>query len=255
MSSAIEQSFDRNVLSLRFNRPEKKNALTLAMYDALTAAMRDADGRDDVRVLLLSGSGDTFTSGNDLVDFASNPPAGEDSPVMRFLFAMQALAKPVIAAVDGLAVGVGATMLLHCDLVYASDRARFQMPFVNLGLCPENAATLLLPLRAGALLANELVMFGDLFDARTAHEAGLVNRIVPAAELMSVARERAGVLATKPPAALRATKRLMRESAGTAVVEAIQREAKVFAERLASAEAQEAFTAFFEKRKPDFSRF
>ena len=255
MSSAIEQSFDRNVLSLRFNRPEKKNALTLAMYDALVAAMRDAEGRDDVRVLLLSGSGGTFTSGNDLADFAANPQAGEDSSVMRFLFAMQALSKPVVAAVDGLAVGVGATMLLHCDLVYAADRARFLMPFVNLGLCPENAASLLLPLRAGGLLANELLLFGEPFDAKTAQEAGLVNRIVPAAEVLAIAQERAAALATKPPAALRATKRLLKEAQGTSVVEAIQREAKVFAERLSSPEAQEAFTAFFEKRKPDFSRF
>ena len=255
MPSAIEQSFDQSVLTLTFNRPEKKNALTLAMYEALAAAMRDAEARDDVRVLLLTGSGGAFTSGNDLADFAANPQAGEGSPVMQFLLTMQALAKPVIAAVDGLAVGVGATMLLHCDLVYASDRSRFQLPFVNLGLCPENAATLLLPQRAGALLANELLLFGEPFDARTAQEAGLVNRVIPPAELLAVARERAGALAAKPPAAIRATKRLLREAHGGAAVAAIHREAKVFAERLSSPEAQEAFTAFFEKRKADFSRF
>ncbi|MGQ0507819.1 MAG: enoyl-CoA hydratase [Myxococcaceae bacterium] len=255
MTEPIQTSFDQSLFSIRFNRPEKKNALTLAMYDQLVAALKEADRRDDVRVVHLSGNGDTFTSGNDLADFAANPPTGEDSPVFRFLLALAAFRKPVVASVDGIAIGIGSTLLLHCDLVYASDRAKFSLPFVNLALCPEGASSLLLPARAGALLANELLLLGEPFDAATAVRAGLANRVVPAAELTKVSQERCQALAAKPPAALRDTKALMRQAQGEGIRAALTREGALFMSRLQSEEAQEAFGAFLEKRKPDFSKF
>ncbi len=250
----LQTSLEGGVYSVRFNRPQKKNALTLAMYDALCAALKDASERPEARVLCLSGNGECFTSGNDLADFAGNPPTGEDSPVFRYLLALAAFEKPLVAAVDGVAVGVGVTMLLHFDLVYASDRARFSLPFINLAVVPEGASTLLLPARAGALLANELFLFGEPFDAATAQSARLVNKVVPAAQLAPHVQERCAALAAKPRAAVAATKKLLREANGDAVLATLRREGAIFMERVQSPEALEAFTAFFEKRKPDFSK-
>ncbi len=255
MSDHLESSVEQGIYSVRLNRPAKKNALTLAMYEGLAAALKDAEKRADVRVLWLSGNGDCFTAGNDLMDFAGNPPTGEDSPVIQFLLALAAFSKPLVASVDGSAIGIGSTLLLHCDVVYASDRAKFSLPFVNLALCPEAASSLLLPARAGALRASELLLFGEPFDGAAAVAAGLVTRVVPAGELAAYTKSRCEALAAKPPAALRATKRLMKEPGQASVLEALKREAGVFIERLQSPEAQEAFTAFMEKRKPDFSQF
>jgi enoyl-CoA hydratase/carnithine racemase len=240
---------------IRMNRPEKKNALTMAMYTAFAEAIRAADGDAGVRVILIEGAGDAFTAGNDLQDFLAHAPQGGPRPVLDFLQVFSHAAKPIVAAVHGVAVGVGTTMLAHCDLVYAAEGARFSMPFVNLGLCPENASSFLLPSICGYQRAAELLMFGEPFDAAKAREVGLVNAVVPLAELGATATAAAEKLAAKPPASLRLTKRLLRRAWMPEIEAALDAESKAFAERLSSPEAKEAFTAFFEKRAPDFSRF
>jgi enoyl-CoA hydratase/carnithine racemase len=240
---------------IRMNRPEKKNALTMAMYTAFAEAIRAADGDAGVRVILIEGAGDAFTAGNDLQDFLAHAPQGGPRPVLDFLQVFSHAAKPIVAAVHGVAVGVGTTMLAHCDLVYAAEGARFSMPFVNLGLCPENASSFLLPSICGYQRAAELLMFGEPFDAAKAREVGLVNAVVPLAELGATATAAAQKLAGKPPASLRLTKRLLRRAWLPEIEAALAEESKAFAERLSSPEAKEAFTAFFEKRAPDFSRF
>ena len=240
---------------IRMNRPEKKNALTTAMYTAFAEAIRAADGDAGVRVILIEGAGDAFTAGNDLQDFLAHAPQGGPRPVLDFLQVFSHAAKPIVAAVHGVAVGVGTTMLAHCDLVYAAEGARFSMPFVNLGLCPENASSFLLPSICGYQRAAELLMFGEPFDAAKAREVGLVNAVVPLAELGATAAAAAQKLAGKPPASLRLTKRLLRRAWLPEIEAALAEESKAFAERLSSPEAKEAFTAFFEKRAPDFSRF
>jgi enoyl-CoA hydratase/carnithine racemase len=243
------------VRTIRMNRPEKKNALTTAMYTAFAEAIRVADGDPGVRVMLIEGAGDAFTAGNDLQDFLAHAQQDGPRPVLDFLQVFSHAAKPIVAAVHGVAVGVGTTMLAHCDLVYAAEGARFSMPFVNLGLCPENASSFLLPSICGYQRAAELLMFGDAFDAAKAREVGLVNAVVPLAELGATAAAAAQKLATKPPASLRLTKRLLRRAWMPEIEAALDAESKAFAERLSSPEAKEAFTAFFEKRAPDFSRF
>ena len=240
---------------IRMNRPEKKNALTTAMYTAFAEAIRAADADAAVRVMLVEGAGDAFTAGNDLQDFLAHAPQGGPRPVLDFLQVFSHAAKPIVAAVHGVAVGVGTTMLAHCDLVYAAEGARFSMPFVNLGLCPENASSFLLPSICGYQRAAELLMFGEPFDAAKAREVGLVNAVVPLAELGATATAAAEKLAGKPPASLRLTKRLLRRAWMPEIEAALDAESKAFAERLSSPEAKEAFTAFFEKRAPDFSRF
>ncbi len=242
------------VLHLALDRPEKKNALTRAMYAALADALVDAAAKPSVRAVVLSGSGGVFTAGNDLGDFLQAPPTGPDSPVFRFLTAAVSFPKPLIAAVAGPAIGIGTTILLHCDLAYAAPDALFKMPFVDLGLVPEAASSLLLPRLAGPARAAELLMFGEAFSAETAREIGLVNAIV-ADDVTGHALDRARTLALKPPAALRQTKALLRLVTADAVGDTLAHEGSLFVERLASPEAQEAFTAFFEKRSPDFSRF
>jgi len=242
------------VLHVTIARPEKKNALTLEMYDALTDALARA-AEPDVRVVLLAGEGGVFTAGNDLSDFVANPPSGPDSPVFRFLESISTFEKPILAAVAGPAVGIGTTVLLHCDLVYAAPGARFALPFVNLGLCPEAASSYLLPLAVGMPRAAEWLLFGEPFSAEEALEAGLINAIVPEEELLTHAAARAEALAAKPPASVRLTKRFLRAGHAEAVRQAMHAEAEAFLGRLQSEEAAEAFTAFFEKRKPDFSRF
>jgi enoyl-CoA hydratase/carnithine racemase len=247
MSDALLTKLESGVLTLTFNRPEKKNAFTHAMYEAAADALRKAEGDDSIRVVLLTGAGGVFTAGNDIGDFMEHPPTGEDSAVFRFLKALVDAPKPVVAAVDGPAVGIGTTMLLHCDYVVASERARFHMPFVQLGLCAEGASSLLLPRVAGTALASELLLFGEPFDAATALRAGLINKVVPPASLLEVAGERATTLASRPAEALRVTKRLVREPLRAEVHATLAREGAEFIQRLQSTEAQEAFMAFMSR--------
>lgn len=254
--SEIVVERDGSVLTLRMNRPEKRNALTHVMYAGLGDGLEQAAADPGVRVVVIAGSGGHFTAGNDLNDFLASPPRdGSERPVGRFLRLISSFPKPLVAAVEGVAVGVGTTMLLHCDLVYAADTARLQLAFINLGLVPEAASSLLLPRLAGNARAAELCMFGETFDAVTAERAGIVNRVVPAGELAGLVRERAATLAAKPAAALRQTKHLLRYSTTATVADRMAEEGELFAAGLQSPEAREAMTAFMEKRKPDFSRF
>jgi enoyl-CoA hydratase/carnithine racemase len=241
------------VLRIQINRPEKKNALTAAMYEAMASGLRDADAERGVRAVLIHGAGDVFTAGNDLRDFLDRPPQSADSPVVRFMGALAGAAKPVVAAVHGSAVGIGTTLLLHCDLVYATEATRFHMPFVDLGLVPEFGSSVLWPALAGHRRAAEYLLLGKPFDGRTAAAVGLVTATVPADRLLAEAVSAARALAEKPPAAVRLTKMLMKRGVGPALEAAIREESHLFAERLVSAEAKEAFAAFLEKRRPDFS--
>jgi len=236
------------VRTVRMSRPAKKNALTVAMYEALNTALRGADEDPAIRVVVVTGEPGIFTAGNDLGDFMQQPPNPEDSAVFRVLEALRILRKPLIAAVDGMAIGLGTTMLLHCDLVYASTRARFQLPFVNLGLVPEGASSLLLPQRVGLQRSAEWLFFGEPFDAEAARAAGLVNAVLDPDKVLPHAQERALALAGKPPEALQATKRLLRQPYTDAVAEAFKREGAEFVARLRSPEAMAAFTAFFTKK-------
>ena len=249
MSDTLLTRTDAGVLHVTFNRPEKKNAFTHAMYTRAAEALEAAATDASVRTVLLQGAGGSFTAGNDLGDFLENPPTGEDSAVFRFLRALIALDKPVVAAVDGAAVGIGTTMLLHCDYVVASERARFALPFVNLGLVPEAASSLLLPRVAGLALASELLLFGEPFDAATALRAGVVNRVLAPEALAVHALERAQALAQKPAQALQLSKRLLRAPLREAVGEALRREGAEFVQRLGSDEAREAFMSFMSRKK------
>jgi enoyl-CoA hydratase/carnithine racemase len=254
-TAPIQTATDGGVLRVTIDRPEKKNALTVAMYDALAQALRQAEGDAGTRVVLIHGAGDAFTAGNDLADFVQHPPTGESSPVFQFLDAISTATKPVVAAVHGPAIGIGTTMLLHCDLVFATRDARLQMPFVTLGLCPEAAASYLLPLAVGPARAAELLLLGDPFSGEEARDWGLVNEVVSEEHLLEVALDKARAIAARPPASVRLTKAFLRRAHGDAVQETIRAEAEAFLERLHSPEAAEAFTAFFEKRAPDFSSF
>lgn len=251
----ILTELEGGVLSVQFNRADKKNAITAAMHQALAHALRHAERDNAVRVALIHGAPDVFTAGNDLHDFLASPPHSTDAPAFQFLRAIHEFPKPLIAAVSGFAVGVGTTMLLHCDLVYCAPGTRFSLPFVNLGLCPEAASSFLLPRLAGYQRAAELLMLGEPFTAETAKEIGLVNAIVPAELLVATAMATARKLASKPAASLRETKMLMKQGIHEAVKLAMGDESEAFRERLESPEAKEAFAAFLEKRAPDFSKF
>lgn len=253
MSEHVIWSAEAGLLHIRINRPAKKNALNAAMYPVLTEALHRAEADDTIRVVLLAGTGDSFTAGNDIADFLSGAALDESSPVGTFLATLAAFQKPLVAAVNGLAIGVGTTLLLHCDLVYAAESARFRLPFVDLGLLPEAASTLLLPRLIGHVRAAEYLLLCEGFDAPTARTLGLVNAVVPDAALERTARDAAQRLASKPPAAVRLTKRLMK-SQDVSVPVRIVEEMQHFVEQLRSPEAQEALTAFHEKRPPDFSR-
>jgi enoyl-CoA hydratase/carnithine racemase len=242
------------VATIEIARPEKKNAMTAAMYQAMAEGLEAAAADPAVRAVLITGQPGIFTSGNDLEDFAQRPPSGMDSPVFRFMFALAGCDKPVIAAVTGAAIGIGTTMLLHCDFVYVSDEARLAMPFVNLGLVPEFASSALAVRRLGAAKAAEKLLLGDPMLPSEAVECGLANAVLPAAEVLPHARRVAERFNQLPPGAVQDTKRLMREAAGD-LRPVIEREAGVFGQRLRSPEAREAFQAFFEKRRPDFSKF
>ena len=251
----IQSERGEGILTLRINRPEKKNALNLAMYQALADGLREADDDTSVRVILISGCQGCFTSGNDLTDFAAAPPTGSGSPVMQFLYAISEVRKPIVAAVGGVAVGIGVTMLLHCDLVYAGNKATFQMPFVNLGLCPEAGSSLLLPRIMGHQRAAELILLGEVFSADKACNAGIVTEVYPDEELESTARNRALQLASQPAAAARLAKKLLKREYASSLQETIAEEGRAFMARLESPEAAEALQAFMQRRKPDFSRF
>ena len=255
MNDLIKTSVEDRVLSVVLNRPEKKNALTLGMYETLTSALIDAESDAKIRVVLISGAGGSFTAGNDLFDFLNDPPSDETSPVFRFLRAISTFPKPLLAAVEGHAVGIGTTMLLHCDLVYAAPSATFQLPFVNLGLVPEAASSFLLPRTIGLKRASELLLSGDTFSAEKAFEFGLINEIVSSENVLNHAHDRAATLAQKPPRTIRLAKHLLRFSDMEHIEAAIAREGNHFVDALSSPEAQEALSAFIEKRKPDFSAF
>lgn len=247
-------TLDDGILHLRMNRPEKLNALTRGMYQTMANALESAEKDTRVRVVLIAGSGGAFTSGNDLEDFRI---AGSEveRPPNPFLPAISRMAKPVMAAVGGVAVGIGTTMLLHCDLVYAGSSARFRLPFVNLGLCPELGSSLLLPRLTGYQRAAELLLLGEPFDAGTARELGLVNGVCDDHLLEETALSAARRLAAQPPHAVRLAKMLMKRSNDEVLRETISMEQKYFTECLRSPEAAEALQAFAERRKPDFSSF
>ena len=246
--------FREGICLIRFNRPGKKNALNNEMYAAVVEAFRRADDDEGIRVIMITGTQECFTSGNDLAEFLASQRAGEPSPVMLFLAAISEARKPVVAAVQGNAVGVGVTMLLHCDLVFAGRSALFQMPFVNLGLCPEAGSTLLLPLLMGHQRAAELLLLGGPFPAEAAREAGIVNAVLPDDEVIEMSMAKARQLANQPPAAVRLAKSLLKREYAASLRETIAYEGKHFRDLLKSPEAMEAFTAFMEKRKPDFSK-
>lgn len=252
-ANVVVETRDR-VTRIELARLDKKNALTQDMYAAIAGALSAAEADPEIRATLIHGKPDCFTAGNDLKDFLE-----QSSLIVRtvddFLHQLAELKKPLVAAVGGVAVGIGTTLLLHCDLVYAAPNSRFQLPFVQLGLVPEAGSSLLLPAIAGYQRAAELLMLGQPFDAEKAFAAGLVTAIVPEAELIDRARGAALALAALPPAAVRQTKHLMKASLARAVGEQIDVELREFRQRLGSPEAKEAITAFFEKRKPDFSRF
>src|SRR5882724_4422605 len=243
-----------NILRILLNRPDKKNAMTSSMYVTMADLLSDAETDDRVRVVLWHGVGDSFCAGNDVEDFLKNPPGPGESPQARLMNAFVSFDKPLVAAVQGAAIGGGTTMLTHCDFVYAGESAKFQMPFINLGLVPEFGSSYSLPVRIGHLRAAELILLGLPFDARRAAELGLVSRVVPDEKLMATATETAQELARKPIGALRACKRLMKLSSREQIEQAMKIEGEEFALRVRSAEAREAFTAFIEKRSPDFTR-
>jgi enoyl-CoA hydratase/carnithine racemase len=243
------------VARIAIARPEKKNAITVAMYQAMADAIGAAHDDDAVRAILIHGEPDIFTAGNDLEDFLKNPPAGMDAPVFQFMQMLGLAEKPVVAAVNGAAVGIGTTMLMHCDLVYCADNAMFSMPFVSLGVCSEFASSLTIPLAAGFHKAAEKLLLAEPISAEEALEMKIVNRILPPGEVLDFAIRQAERFNALPPASVRETKRLMKAGWRAMTEKLIVDEAKTFEKLLRGAEAKEAFTAFFERRKPDFSRF
>jgi enoyl-CoA hydratase/carnithine racemase len=254
MNKDILVHAEAGVMTITLNRLARKNSLTADMYAALAHAVEGAREDAAVRVVLLQGHETVFCAGNDIGDFLNAPPSTGDAPVFRFLRAIATFPKPLLAAVCGPAVGIGTTLLFHCDLVYAGDNAAFSMPFVNLGLCPEAAASLLVPQMLGYHRAAEALMLGEPFMAEAALEVGLVNRVLPPTEANNYASAQARKLAAKPITSLVATKRLMKGAQQQAVLQRMQEEAQTFGGMLTAPAAKEAFTAFMEKRKPDFSK-
>ena len=258
MTSEIAVDRSGGVQTICIQRPEKKNALLPAMYTAMYEALRDGDGRDDVRAHIITGAGGVFSAGNDIKDFMSRAgsemPAMGESPVHKFIGYLPRTEKPLIAAVDGLAVGVGVTLLFHCDLVYATPAARLITPFLDLGLVPEAGSSLLAPRRMGHARAFEMLALGEPFSAEPAREAGLVNAIVEADALQQTARDAALRLAAKPPAALKIARELLRGASIDEIVARLEEESRLFAKQMTSPEACEAFQAFVEKRKPNFTK-
>jgi len=254
MSNEILIHAERGVTTVTLNRLDRKNSITLAMYAALADALAAAATDEAVRVLVFQGHETVFSAGNDITDFLHHPPSSDDSPTWRFLRALATFPKPMLAAVCGPAVGIGTTMLFHCDLVYAGDNAAFSMPFVNLGVCPEAASSLLVPQMLGYHRAAEALLLGEPFMAEAALEVGLVNRVVPPTEANAVAQAAAQKLAAKPLNSLMETKRLMKQGLQQRVLQQMADEGEVFRRMLGEPAAREAFGAFMEKRKPDFSK-
>jgi len=240
------------VARIRFDRLDKKNAITVEMYAQLGAALAAAEADPQVRAVLLHGSPDCFTAGNDVADFLKAPRNAGSSPARALFDTLPQMKKPVVAAVGGPAIGIGSTMLLHCDLVYAAPNARFQLPFVPLGIVPEFGSTFLLPLIAGYQRAAKLLLLGQPFTAQEACEAGIVTAVVPQENLLSEAEKVAIALAALPPESIRLTKRLMKARHAQTLAATIEEETRIFTERLTSPEAKEALSAFLEKRKPNF---
>lgn len=247
------------ILKIEFNRPERKNAITGAMYQTMADALVDAEQDAAVRAILITGKPEIFTAGNDLEDFLTNAPAGGKPdtarPVYQFMRALSGSSKPVVAAVSGAAIGIGTTMLMHCDLVYVADNAKLSMPFVQLGLCPEFASSVLFPAIAGYPRAAEKLLLGEAFMAQEAYQMGMVSKVLPLDELMPFATRQAAKLVALPAASIRATKALMKRPRAEQIEAALMAEIDLFSAMLQAPEAKEAFTAFFEKRKPDFSKF
>ena len=250
---------ENGILTINFNRPEKKNAITQAMYQAMADALRDAETDTAVRAILITGKPEIFTAGNDLEDFMKNASslAATDAlpPVYQFMQALNESGKPVIAAVSGAAVGIGTTLLMHCDMIYLADNARLSMPFTQLGLCPEFASSMVFQQIVGYQRAAEKLMLGEAFSAQEAFEMGFVNKVLPLEELLPYAQQQAAKLVALPAASIRVTKRLMKGASPAAISTKMVEENKHFAAMLNAPEAREAFMAFFQKRKPDFSQF
>ena len=256
---SIKTAVVNGVATIEIARPEKKNALTMAMYSAMSEALDAAREDKAVRAVLITGQPGIFTSGNDIEDFMQRPPGqGSDameSPVFRFIHSLMQCDKPVVAAVTGAAIGIGTTLLLHCDLVYVSDEARLAMPFTTLGLVPEFASSLLVPQLMGHRRAAEKLLLGEPFTGEQAVECGIANAVLPASEVLPHARRMAERFNALPPGAVRETKQLMRAPAREQTLQVIRAEGELFGKRLRSPEAMEAFQAFFQKRRPDFSQF
>ena len=252
--SDILTHVEGGVLTITLNRLERKNSITSAMYGAMADALAAAERDAAIRVAVLQGHETVFSAGNDIGDFLDKPPAGMDSPVFSFLRGISTFSKQLLAAVCGPAVGIGTTMLFHCDLVYAGDNAAFSMPFVNLGLCPEAASSLLAPQMMGYHRAAEALLLGEPFMAEAALEVGLVNRVVPPTEANGIAQMVAHKLAVKPLSSLLETKRLMKKGQQALALQQMADEGASFARMLGEPAAKEAFGAFMQKRKPDFSK-
>jgi len=245
--SDIETRLDSGVLEIQFNRPEKKNAITEQMYIDLAQAFIDARIDDEIAVVLISGQKSCFTAGNDLKDFLQNPPTDDDSPVFRFLQTVADFPKPIVAAVNGAAVGIGTTLLLHCDLVYSGESAKFQLPFVNLGLVPEFASSYLLPLRVGHAKASEWLLTGKTFDAHEAKAAGLINEVYKDEQFFSAAFHQAQALALLPRESVKITKRLMKQTYMAKTLQAMDEEGDLFRKRLAGDDFKAAVAKFLSK--------
>jgi enoyl-CoA hydratase/carnithine racemase len=256
MSEHIQVEREGGLLTLRLARPDKMNALTLAMYSRMAEVLEEADGDRGVRAVLITGGPECFTSGNDVADFLQSPLSGMDSPVFRFMRALFDFSKPVVAAVAGPAVGIGTTLLLHCDLVYVARDAKLRTPFVNLGLCPEYGSSLILPRLLGQAKASEVLLLGEVFSGAQAAEWGIATAALEDGPgTLARAREMALRFLELAPSALLDCKRLMRAPAREELRKVIEEEGALFAQRLRSPEAVEALSAFMERRKPDFSRF
>lgn len=248
------------IFHIQLNRPEKKNALTQAMYQGIAMAVQEAEQDDSIRVIHITGTDDCFCAGNDVLDFKSvkeKADAGESRAPegLNMIGVMMEAKKPIVASVTGYAIGIGVTLLLHCDLVYAAASAIFRLPFVNLGLCPEAGSSYLIPRISGYQRAAELILLGDKFDAQTAREAGIVNAVYPDDELAAAVAAKARQLAQQPPASMRISKALLKRGYANAVHEAMGAESQQLVPLLVAPEAVEAFAAFAQRREPDFSQF
>jgi len=243
-----------SILGIQLNRPKRRNAMTSTMYVALAGILNEAANDENTRVVLWHGAGESFCAGNDIEDFLKNPPGPGESPQAQLMKALIEFDKPLIAAVQGAAIGGGTTMLLHCDFVYAGESAKFQMPFINLALVPEFGSSSIAPARIGHLRAAELILLGSPYDAGRALELGLVTQVAPDQDLLSIATATAQKLAAKPAGALQASKRLMKQPFREQIKAAMKAENEEFSAQVRSADAKEALTAFLEKRKPDFTK-